>query len=79
MKHNLKYFLNHRKDILLHRGFDYRGHILEKSLSGSLYLEENRKNILKKLELPISHIVDSIKYIKKCYNWRFDLDFNEFN
>ena len=79
MKINFKQQLRHRKDVLLHRGFPYQGQVLYKSLSGALYLEEKRKNILTKLEEPIAFIIDSIKIIKRSYNWTLETDFINFN
>jgi len=71
--------INHRKDELLNRGFDYHGHILEHSLSSAFYLDSTRSGILAKMESIFSYLVDSIKHIKKSYNYTHDKDFINFN
>ena len=76
---NFNQHKNHRNDILLHRGYAYQGHILEKSLSAALYLETKRSGILAQLETPLANMVDSIKMIKKWMNWTLPWYFTNFN
>ena len=45
-----RYCLEHRNDRIGNLGFDYRGNILKRSLSGVLFLENKRKSILEDLE-----------------------------
>ena len=73
------WYINHRNDIILHTGFDYRGRILKRSLSGSMYLETKRAGILNEIEKVLVFLVDSIKNIKKSYNWCLDKNYRDFN
>lgn len=78
-KHPHEYYINHRNDIIGHLGFDYRGNILKRSLSSAMFLEKKRKGLLGELEKILVYLVDSIKHIKKSYNWALEKDYRDFN
>lgn len=69
-----RYKIRHRHDQLLHRGFNYHGNILYKTLSSAMFLEPKRELILAQYEKVLSFLVDTIKHIKKSYNWTVDKD-----
>lgn len=80
-----KYYLTfwdavkHRKDNILHQGYDFRGNVLWKTLSNMFYKEDKRRNILTAIEVCITHLIDSVKMIKKTYNWVMPKSYVNFN
>jgi hypothetical protein len=72
MNKGFLYQARHRKDDLKNRGFNYYGKIFQRSLSSAMFLENKRAGIIQKFNNFISELVDTIKYIKKSYNWTFD-------
>lgn len=48
-------------------GFDYRGKLLEKSISSFFFGEEKRTKIIKKFETLLVYLVDSVKNIRKTF------------
>lgn len=76
---NFRKHIESRHDSLLNKGFDYKNIVLKRTLSSALYLESKRKMILEKLEEPITYIINSIKNIKKSYNWTVPMDYENIN
>lgn len=73
------YCLRHRNDIIENTGFAYQDTILKKSLSSVLYLEKKRELILKLMDWIFFNIIETVKDIKKSYNWNFEKEYNDFN
>lgn len=73
------YCLRHRNDIIENTGFAYQDVILKKSLSSVLYLEKKRELILNLMDWIFFNIVETVKDIKKSYNWNFEKEYNDFN
>ena len=48
-------------------GFDYRGKLYEKSVSQLVLADDKRKSIIQKMDALITHLIDSVKNIKKTY------------
>jgi hypothetical protein len=76
---SFRYCLEHRNDAILYTGFDFRGQVLNNSLSAIFFLEGKRKNILMKFESAIDFLIDQVKFIKKQYNFAMDKDYRDFN
>lgn len=71
--------LRHRNDSRLHEGYSFRGNVIWNSVSNTFYKEDKRKGILNAIEVAIVHLIDSVKDIKKTFNWVIDKDVVEFN
>lgn len=80
-----RYYLNffdsvkHRKDNILHQGYVFRGNVLWKSLSNMFYKESKRRDILMAIEVCVTYLIDSVKIIKKTFNWALDKNYVYFN
>lgn len=66
--------LHRRKTKLKNLGYDYRGKIMQRSLSSIIYLNENVEGFLKYIEDVMTHLVYSVKSIKKRVNFLVDKD-----
>jgi hypothetical protein len=63
-------FINTNKDQRPNVGFDYEGHIFEKSLSNITYNgDENRKSILDAIEKVMFNMIESVKRIRNFRNY----------
>lgn len=78
-KKSHEWYINHRNDLIRNKGFEYRGNILKRSLSGAMFIETKRKGLLEQLEKVLVYLVDSIKHIKKSYNYTLEKDYVDFN
>ena len=61
-----------RKTRLRNLGYDYRGKIMSRSLSSIIYLNENVEGFLKYIEDIMTHLIYSVKHIKKKVNFLVD-------
>jgi hypothetical protein len=50
-------------------GFDYRGKLYEKSVSSLILADPKRKSIVQKMDDLVTYLVESVKNIKKTYNY----------
>jgi hypothetical protein len=50
-------------------GFDYRGKLYEKSVSALVLADDKRKSIIQKMDNMMTYLVESVKNIKKTYNY----------
>jgi len=50
-------------------GFDYRGKLYEKSVSSLILADPKRKSIIQKMDDMVTYLVESVKNIKKTYNY----------
>lgn len=66
--------LHRRKTKLKNLGYDYRGKIMQRSLSSIIYLNENVEGFLKYIEDIMTYLVYSVKSIKKRVNFLVDKD-----
>ncbi len=71
--------VRHRNDNIKNTGFDYRGNILNKSLSNVFFLEPKREVLLGAIDGVLSWLVDHIKMIKKTVNWTLPKYYRDFN
>ena len=76
---SIRYCLEHRNDIILHTGYEYRGQVLKNTLSTMFFIEGKRKNILAKYEKAINFLIDQVKFIKKQFNYTLDKEYRDFN
>ena len=84
---NRRYAANHIKDYFTDLGYDYRGHIYEKSISPEILKNENNTNIeindkihqeiLSYVENMLVFLIDAVKQIKLTY--LISLDKNDRN
>lgn len=58
-----------RKKLILHKGFDYRGRLFEKSMSNFIFREEKRQQILEKVEDVVFQLIETVKTIKNHVNY----------
>jgi len=73
------YYINHRNDNIGHTGYNFLGNVLTNSLSKIFFIEDKRDGILMKLERCINFMIDSVKTIKKSYNWTLEKSWRNFN
>jgi hypothetical protein len=71
--------VRHRNDHILHVGFDYRGKILQKTLSNVFFLEAKREVLIESMDNVLSWMIDHIKMIKKTFNWTLPKYYRDFN
>jgi len=76
---SFRYCLEHRNDIILHSGYEYRDQVLKNSLSQMFFLEGKRSSILNKFEKAIDFLIDQVKFIKKQFNYTLDKEYRDFN
>lgn len=76
---NYKDFINHRKDQLLNRGYDWRGKILKVSISPHMFSNLSRTLSLLQIERLLDYILDSVKIIKKTNFWIYGKSYRDFN
>lgn len=60
--------INHSNDVLSNLGYDYHGHIFEKTLSPEMYANPNQKPTYDIIEKMIEFLIDSVKTIKLQYS-----------
>ncbi len=66
-KVNARYVANHAQDVYTDLGFDYRGKILEKTVSPVLFQNFNNNFVLGEIDKMLSSLVDAVKQIKLQY------------
>lgn len=69
---------NSRNDIK-NKGFDYHGRIFEKTMSSFIFREENRTNILLKVEEIFYELIQRVKKIKIHFDYAKKNNFRDFN
>ena len=67
----------HTQDYFTDLGYDYRGHIYEKTVSPEILKNQNNKNILLSVDKMIVFLIDAVKQIKLQY--LISLDKNDRN
>lgn len=60
-------------------GFDYRGKLYEKSVSPLILADTKRKKIVQKMDELIAYLVDSVKNVKKTYNYAIKRNSRDIN
>jgi len=60
-------------------GFDYRGKLYEKSVSSLVLADEKRKSIVSKMDELMVFLVDSVKNIKKTFNYAVQRNSRDIN
>ncbi len=73
------YNIFNRNNNIKHVGFNYKGRMLKRSLSGMFWLETKRESILKKFEDIVFNMVENVKEIKKSMNYIFSNKYTKFN
>ena len=63
------------QDMYTDLGFDYHGHIYEKTLSPVIFLNRKNRAIMSRIEPMIEYMIDAVKQIKLQY--MFSLDKND--
>lgn len=66
---NELYILQHRHDNEIHNATTYKEHILEKSLSKSLYNNDKLNGFLAMLQPMIIHMINSNTLIRNWFNF----------
>jgi len=76
---NYRDWILSRKNQFLHRGYDWRGNIIRKSVSPYLFSSLERTYHLLNLERLLDFTLDSVKIIKKSFMWVYPKGFRDFN
>lgn len=71
-KRSPHYYASHGNDIYTDLGFDYKGKVLQKTLSPLLFSNTKNKAMLDKIENIICHLIDNVKQIKLQYMFSLD-------
>lgn len=79
MKQSLYDKANNRLTHVKNTGFDYEGHIFEKTMSPYLFADPNRRDILSSYEKIIFFLVEKVKMIKTFYNYTVPKDYRNLN
>ncbi len=79
MKNSLYEKTNNRLTRVKNTGFDYEGHIFEKTMSPYLFADPNRKDILFSYEKIIFFLIEKVKMIKTFYNFTVPKDYRNLN
>ena len=74
---NARSIATHTQDYFTDLGYDYRGHIYEKTVSPEILKNQNNKNILLSVDKIIVFLIDAVKQIKLQY--LISLDKNDRN
>lgn len=61
------YAMYHTQDNLKNLGFDYHGHVLEKTISKVIFENKNNKAMLTRVEAMLNYLIDTVKQIKLQY------------
>ena len=64
---NARSIATHTQDYFTDLGYDYRGHIYEKTVSPEILKNQNNKNILLSVDKMIVFLIDAVKQIKLQY------------
>ena len=72
-------YLETRENKVKHAGFDFRGKVLQRSLSALLYSEPKRAAILDSFEPILAFLIDSIKHVRKFRNYHIPKFYRDFN
>lgn len=67
----------HTQDKRLNLGFDYHGHVLEKTISKVIFGNSKNKAMLHKVENMVDYLIDTVKQIKLQY--LISMDKNDIN
>ncbi len=67
LKKSPYYYAYHSQDNYKNLGFDYHGHILEKSISKVIFDNKRNKSLLKYVDFMLEFLVDTVKQIKLQY------------
>lgn len=61
------YYAYHSQDNYKNLGFNYHGHILEKTVSKVIFENKRNKKLLKYVDIMLEYLVDSVKQIRLQY------------
>lgn len=79
MKESLYDIAKNRLTSRVNTGYDYKGNILQNSMSPYLFKNPVRAGILAQLENVIYFLVEKAKYIKTFYNYSVDKNYKDLN
>lgn len=71
------YTTYHTQDSRKNLGFDYHGHVLEKTISRPIFGNAKNKAMLQKVEVMINYLIDTVKQIRLQY--LISMDKNDIN
>lgn len=66
------YIISHNRDNYKNLGYNYRGHIFEKSLSKQVFANPENKKMIKSIERIIFWLVEEVKILKTQFNFAVD-------
>lgn len=77
---SLTYVINHSKDSLLNRGYNYKGKIFYKTASKYMMANDKIEDILvNKFDPMVTYIIDRVKDMKRVFAYTIGRDFEKFN
>lgn len=73
------FIINHANDDIKNTGFDYREHLLDKTISKQLYANKESASILKEIQKMLYFLVEQVKLLKTRHMFAVDKDYNRLN
>lgn len=70
-----RWYCTRHQDMYTNLGYDYHGHVYEKTISPVILRNKNNKAILSRIEPLIEYAIDAVKQIRLQY--MFSLDKND--
>lgn len=74
-KHSGRWYCTRHQDMYTDLGYDYHGHVFEKTMSPVIFLNRKNKLIMAKIEPMITYLIDTVKQIR--LQFMFSLDKND--
>lgn len=68
-----------RHDKINNIGFDYEGNIFKRTMSGYLFQDEERAEILSRFEEIVFFLIEKVKLIKTFYNYTVSKNYRKLN
>jgi hypothetical protein len=69
----------HSEDIIKNAGYDWRGNLMNKTLSRYLLNDPKRSQIIEQLQALLVYMVDQVSMIKKAMNYTVDKNYKYLN
>jgi hypothetical protein len=69
IKKSLYEIAEHQQDVVTNKGFDYQGHIFERSMSSFMFRDPTRASLLAQIESVVFELIERVKTIKNHVNY----------
>lgn len=78
-KRSGRWYCTRHRDNYTNLGYDYRGHVYEKSVSPMILNNPNTKEILSHIEPMIVYLIEAVKQIRLQFMFSLDKNDNRLN